>query len=354
VLQQTEELELVKHWQVPGEERRVLSAGVLSILAHVVFFLVLISLPKEAFVKPPSPRPHQVFTPLVAPPKELTQTAPNKGTVGHEFNLENLMPRPAIQPRVSPPSSTQPAARIQAPPAPSVASVARPSVPTQPIPFQPPPPLPDGADKIAQAPALGTVPAAPPPPPAATEKPKLAFEKPGTDMGSPTGTGTGGIVRRPQNAAEVMRAANPSMSHGGVVVGDMGEGIGGIGSSLSLPPSPPKMGSNLELLSDPMGVDFRPYLVQVLAAVRRNWMAVIPESARYGQHGKVVIQFALRRDGRVAKLVLAMDAGPGAQALDRAAVASISASDPFPPLPPEFHGDTVRLQLAFLYNQTVR
>ena len=40
----------------------------------------------------------------------------------------------------------------------------------------------------------------------------------------------------------------------------------------------------------------------------------------------------------------------GADALDRAAVAAISASSPFPPLPAEYKGDNVVLQLNFAYN----
>ncbi|MCX6630742.1 MAG: hypothetical protein NTW28_24265, partial [Candidatus Solibacter sp.] len=35
---------------------------------------------------------------------------------------------------------------------------------------------------------------------------------------------------------------------------------------------------------------------------------------------------------------------------DKAAVAAISASNPFPPLPAEFKGDRVVLQLNFAYN----
>jgi TonB family protein len=97
-----------------------------------------------------------------------------------------------------------------------------------------------------------------------------------------------------------------------------------------------------------MGVDFWPYLIKVLSSVRRNWFAVIPESANLGRTGRVVIQFAINRDGSVPKLVIA---GPsGADALDRAAVAGISASNPFPPLPNEFKGSQVRLQFVFKYN----
>ena len=37
-------------------------------------------------------------------------------------------------------------------------------------------------------------------------------------------------------------------------------------------------------------------------------------------------------------------------AFDQAAVASVSASNPFPPLPSEYKGSEIRLQLAFSYN----
>ncbi len=132
------------------------------------------------------------------------------------------------------------------------------------------------------------------------------------------------------------------------MVGDLGEGAGGLGEMLNLPPSPGRQGSALELLSDPMGVDFKPYLIQILSAVRRNWHAVIPESAKLGRRGMVLIQFAINRDGSVPKLVIVSPSGT--EALDRAAVAGISASNPFPPLPAEYRGLQVRLQFTFLYN----
>ena len=102
------------------------------------------------------------------------------------------------------------------------------------------------------------------------------------------------------------------------------------------------------LLSDPQGADFRPYLLRILNSVRLNWFAVIPESARLGRRGKVVVQFAISKDGKVPKLIIASPSG--ADPLDRAAVAGISASNPFPPLPAEFKGSEIRLQLVFVYN----
>jgi TonB family protein len=154
------------------------------------------------------------------------------------------------------------------------------------------------------------------------------------------------------SVSEAVRGIARGGSSGGLVVGDPGAGIGGIGEGINLPPSPGRQGSSLELLSDPLGVDFRPYLVQVLAAVRRNWWAVMPEAARLGRRGRVTIQFAVARDGSVPKLRITGNSGT--DALDRAAVAGISASNPFPPLPREFKGDLIRLQFNFAYNMAQR
>ena len=101
-------------------------------------------------------------------------------------------------------------------------------------------------------------------------------------------------------------------------------------------PSPGPARSNLQLLSDPAGVDFKPYLVQVLAAVRTNWLSVIPESARLGRRGRVLMQFIINRRGGVPKLVIAETSGTAA--FDRAAVAGISASYPFPAAAQDLQG----------------
>ena len=82
--------------------------------------------------------------------------------------------------------------------------------------------------------------------------------------------------------------------------------------------------------------------------MRPVWQ-VIPESARLGiEKGRVAIQFSISREGDVPKLVIASSAR--SQPLDRASVAGVSASLPFPPLPREFSGDEIRVQLVFLYN----
>ena len=145
---------------------------------------------------------------------------------------------------------------------------------------------------------------------------------------------------RPNPLREALRAGG-----GGVTVGDLAEDsplVPGVA------PSPCNECSALQLLSDPNNVDFKPYLLQVLAVVKRHWLSVIPDSARMGRRGIVVLKFAIDRHGAVPQLEFTSPTGTD---FDRAAIAGISASVPFPPFPPGFGGDQVRLQMAFAYNQ---
>lgn len=104
---------------------------------------------------------------------------------------------------------------------------------------------------------------------------------------------------------------------------------------------------NLEILSDTMGVDFDPYLKRVLQDVRENWYRLIPESAEM-KKGKLALEFAIMKDGSVRGLTVTQ--GSGDITLDRPAYGSITASDPFPPLPAEFKGEFLSLRFRFYYN----
>jgi TonB family protein len=104
------------------------------------------------------------------------------------------------------------------------------------------------------------------------------------------------------------------------------------------------------ILSDTRGVDFGPYLARIVYIVKRNWMSVLPESARLGEKGRVGIVFEILKDGSVPQLRLV--ASSGSDPLDRAAMTGIHASIPFPPLPQEFTGNHLVLQFVFLYNLT--
>jgi outer membrane biosynthesis protein TonB len=124
--------------------------------------------------------------------------------------------------------------------------------------------------------------------------------------------------------------------------GGTGGGGGGSGAGYA--------GAGVQMLTPDEGVDFSNYLDRVLASVRRNWYAVIPESARMGEKGRVVLQFRILRDGSVPypepNLLLTSTKEP----LDRAAISAIRASNPFEPLPPAFSGPFIELRFIFLYN----
>jgi TonB family protein len=103
------------------------------------------------------------------------------------------------------------------------------------------------------------------------------------------------------------------------------------------------------ILSDTRGYDFGPYMNQVVNRVRYNWYSLIPEAARFRQlRGRVVIIFTITKTGIVADERIVADSG--SLPLDRAALSSILASNPFPPIPDDFDGDSLVLQFTFLYN----
>jgi len=142
----------------------------------------------------------------------------------------------------------------------------------------------------------------------------------------------GSAIQEATRAAAAKRGAGQQGSGG-----DFGLGTGAHGRQMG----------NLDVLSDTMGVDFGPYLQRVLHDVKQNWYNAIPESAQM-KKGKLSIEFAITKDGKVAGMKLV--AASGDVPLDRAAWAGITASDPFPPLPSEFGGQYLALRFTFLYN----
>ena len=332
-------------WHQPDDSRRFWRAGAGSLIVHTVIFALVTLL---ASLSVPAPRDATEIIPdfrqavhLVLP-ADLTQKAPNKRKVAKEVNVEDLKPRPASQERLPPapairsfqPPKPQPPGPQQSAAAPRIAEP--PKIET-PLTAQNAPPLP---------PALAGAPKAPPTQIQPVEQPKLAFETLGQE---------GASERKGQ------AKLTPPKSDVQSIIRDMARGAGGQGntvvSDLDRPPDLPpsarlpgqtqQPGSSLELKSDSEAPDFKPYLIQVLALVKKNWYAVIPETARLGNHGSVEIQFSIDRSGQVPKLVIARESGSGA--LDRAAVAGIGASQPFPPFPKDFNGQQVRVQLTFRY-----
>lgn len=310
-------LELLPEWNEPLTSPRLLRAGLGSLLVHAIVVAALLTLPETSarYTAPAITADFRTAAiPLVAPklvaPKilEMTQKDPNKGKVTQQLDIRSSL-------REAPAKS-----RAFVPPAPAGPVVAPAALPA--------PPQIQAA--VSAPPVSGVVPALPQP----TEKPKITLENvsPAIPPAAPPDNPT---IKLPSSALDQLaRAAQPGGAGGLVISPD------GASEATAL--------RQMQLLSDPLGVDFKPYLLQVLAKVRRNWLAIVPDSARMGRRGLVLIQFSIDRSGGVPKLVIASPSG--ITAFDRAAVAGISASNPFPPLPPAYKGDQIRLQMAFSYN----
>jgi TonB family protein len=322
-------------WESAQDLNKTRNARIISVLLHVALIVTLLSLPKSVTAPVTNAIARQI-TPLIAPFAELTQTAPNRGKVNKEFNVESVAPRP----RVHIPSLPPPGRKL-----------ALPAEKKAPAPATSAPNLPD-APKVetAQQGPVNLPPAAPPPPQIQpqerpVEKPKLAFETPPP---ATTGPGTGKLAKPSTSVQDALNAVTQGGAGGAMIVGDPGAISPSATGGLNAPPIPGKPGASLELLSNPTGADFRPYLIQVLAKVKLYWFNVWPQSARMGRQGRVVIQFIIDRKGFVPKLVIA--SGSGTDALDKGAVAGISGAQPFPQFPTGFTGEQIRLQLNFVYN----
>jgi len=145
-----------------------------------------------------------------------------------------------------------------------------------------------------------------------------------------------------QSVGEMIRQAErqAAKSHGDG--GDNGQ---------NAPVAHPGLQNNVEILSDTMGVDFGPYLRQVIQATQSSWDNLIPEAARPPllKKGRVAIQFIIMPDGSIKKMQLILPSGD--VSLDRAAWGGITGAGPFPPLPKQFHGPYLALRFYFLYNE---
>lgn len=200
----------------------------------------------------------------------------------------------------------------------------------------------------AAAPQPGGAPAAPSPQPAAPTPPAPEKKDDGLRLEDvrPQTADSGSRVRLPAlTPGQAIQQSAQATARGGYRGGGSGDGD----SNLQFENLHPNFSTEAPLiLSDTQGVDFGPYLARVVYIVRRNWYAVIPESARLGEKGRAGIVFEILRDGSVPQMRLV--ASSGSDPLDRAAIAGIRASIPFPPLPQEFTGKHLVLQFIFLYN----
>jgi TonB family protein len=159
----------------------------------------------------------------------------------------------------------------------------------------------------------------PKPEPAASDpKPSAQLQVPGE------------AIQQATRDAAARRASTTRGDEFGLGVGAHGRQMGGV-----------------EILSDTEGVDFGPYVARVLNDVKENWWRLIPKSD-VGKKGKLAIEFAITKDGKVAGMKLIDSSGD--VSLDRAAWGGITASNPLPPLPINFGGQYLALRFRFYYN----
>jgi len=330
------DLQLLLDWRTDADEslrRRYAAIGTVAI--HLLFVMVALLLPHSG-VDRDEPREHPMtVTKLFDPPTELTQKAPNKGPLNKQLTAESIAPSPKIQ---SPAPGA--AARKFVPPPQQQAQAKRPMAGPSVV---EPPRIEQAQNYSPQIPQMQLPQQAQP----SVAKPKLAFENVPSQRPTQQPQGGSRIAVPGSSVQDAVHALAHGGAGGGQSVGDSPANLGR-GAGMNLPPSAGRQRTNLELKSDAMGVDFRPYLLQVYAIVRRNWFSVYPESAKLGTRGQTKVLFAVAKNGTVAKVVLGQESG--LQVLDRAAIAALSQSNPLPALPSEFKGDRIVLEMTFSYN----
>lgn len=338
-----------------------------ALVGHLVVIAILVAQPFQPRAPEPTDpdsRRDATQITLLAPSKqlleELSQRKPDQSPdkvfrgdaeIASPVTSPLTKPDPAPPaPEVDKPAPPQPVAQVAPEPTPPRPAVEEPAPAPKPVETPPAAASPNPDDfqrgrELAQEKQERPPAAAPP-----RERPKLILEDPKAMMpGRRSERATLGSIGLKARPDQVIETAIENMQQRGGGRQAIGDGVGASPNSAYLPPSPGNIGSGVELLSDPKGVDFRPYLTQILNSVRRNWFAVLPESARLGvERGRVAIQFVIDKRGDVPKLVISSSSN--SHTLDRAAVAGVSASLPFPPLPVDYSGDEVRLQFVFQYN----
>jgi TonB family protein len=308
---------------------RMREAGLLSLVFHLLIFIVLLISPKwmgrpgvHLFSADDLFKQRELTYLSLPPDAEKITKRPNTNVISDKDRIATSR-RPTIDRKTLKElmdSSRPGAPKPPGPPAAQTPQVAQ----------QAPPPAPQAQQ---QAPQSAT------PAPAQQKNDQLARLEPPPQ---PNRGAFGQPARSAGSAIEqaVRGAAANRIAGGGGANGDYGMG----------PTRANGVQSNLDIMSDTMGVDFGPYLQRVLQDVRNNWYNLIPEVARppLMKRGKVSIEFAILKDGSVAGMTLR---GPsGDVSLDRAAWGGITGSNPFPPLPGEFRGQYLALRFHFYYN----
>jgi TonB family protein len=320
----TGEVNLLSSERAEQKVRAEVVTRVSSVVFHILVILFVLFEPKLFPPHPPSQEQldlarRQIM--ILLPPGALD--APKTAPRTKDLDSEKMRVDPRILRRIAPPEP-QP---LPKPPEPERVVKELPNAPVpQPNVAQP---TPQPSTPVAKADA--------PKPPLKLETPD---QQPATHaLLIPKNTSPGRAIEDSLRAAEKAQAPT-AIAGGGQLPSSDVPGGGGQGTAYGA----------MELLTPTEGVDFSNYLARVYASVKQNWFAVMPESVRLGDKGIVVLQFRIMRNGDVPTGEPVLLRGSGKEPLDRAAVSSIRASNPFPPLPSAFSGPYIELRFGYYYN----
>lgn len=107
-----------------------------------------------------------------------------------------------------------------------------------------------------------------------------------------------------------------------------------------------RLAQGVDILSDTQGVNFRPYVKNVLSQIRDQWAAQVPPGA---QPGSTEIRLSIKPDGTIA--AMHMDGSSNDDLLNRVAWDSLTEVGQLPPLPAKFHGQSLEMRIHFTVNQ---
>ena len=112
-------------------------------------------------------------------------------------------------------------------------------------------------------------------------------------------------------------------------------------------------GRGIAILSDTQGVDFKPYLAKIGPITRESWNRLGPKDAppEIPADSKILevqIRASILTNGRLEAKSMQLVGRSGSVTLDKAAWGAIVTSS-YPPLPAEFKGARLTIQLNFGY-----
>jgi TonB family protein len=289
------------------DPRSDLMTRVLSVLVHIGLIIFLIFSPKIF----PTHVPTQQEIDLarrqlqwIYTPPELPKAPPPTPKIRINPNTLNKIAPPVEQPLPAPVVPQRPPSDLPEAPRPQSSAIPAPAQPTQPAPSRLEP----------------IQPREPPTNALNLQLPQLSPGRAIQDQMQDAIRRRGGGLQMPGGAIPQGRAGGPGMQPWG------------------------------QILTPTEGVDFSSYIQRLLASIKRNWEAVMPESARMGDQGMVYTTFQINRDGSILPPDPQLERTSGKEPLDNAAMSAIHASNPFEPLPSQFHGPYIRLRIVFLYN----